>query len=307
MNERNASYTTHEVQEFLICSRIVAQTFKIKVLQPTSRTDNTERFPVLYVTDSDEFFGAYSDLAKILQGYGETPRFILVGVGYEEAGMASILRWRDLLSHSIRQNFQSVIEPLIGSPAFAHGVDLETVCRTTDAKDFLRFINEELMPSVNARYPTLPDDSSYAGYSAGATFGLYTLFAEQSTFRRYILGSPGTSANGCHFCIELAEAFIKSEQQMNAKVFVSVGELEEFQRGLDQFSFVSGYYRLMAVLKRSEIHGLDLTTRVFAGETHATAWALAFIHGLKAVFGPAGEVPYWPEHIKRHFRVQRRL
>jgi len=38
-----------------------------------------------------------------------------------------------------------------------------------------------------------------------------------------------------------------------------------------------------------------LTTRIFAGETHSTAWPLAFGHGLKVLLGPPDETPYLPD------------
>jgi predicted alpha/beta superfamily hydrolase len=115
-----------------------------------------------------------------------------------------------------------------------------------DATEFLQFIRDELIPFIDALYPVLPNDNSYSGYSAGGGFGLYTLFTRPDTFRRYILGSPTSSVRGFEFGVELARTFIQSGRVMSAKVFLSVGELEEFERGLDHFGFVTGYYRLSA-------------------------------------------------------------
>jgi len=288
-------YRAVEVQEHLIPSSAVSQTFSVKVFQPVSRSDGSERFPVVYATDADEVFGALACLSRSLHDSGETPRFILVGIGYEGACIA--LRSRDLFTHEIRKHLDAEIRaetPLAGTAA-----DLSIITRTTDANDFLRFIREELMPFVNSHYPTVAGDDSFVGYSAGATFGLFALFSQPETFRRYILGSPCTSYNSTNFAIDLAQRFIESGRTAAADVFLSVGELEEFKRGTERFDFVSGLYRLVKFLNQASLPGLHLTFKVFPSETHATAWPPSFVHGLKTVFGPVDAVPYWPEFLKR--------
>lgn len=298
MNAGNESFRTHEIEEHFIQSSLIAQTFKIKVLQPISRTDASERFPVLYATDSDHFFGAFASMASELQGLGETPRFILVGIGYQNSGASELLRWRDFATHAIREPHRGILEQVARSPLCEGVADLNTIMATTDARQFLQFITEELMPFIDARYPTLANDNNYFGYSAGALFGLYALFARPHTFRRYILGSPASSYKGKDFGLELAQEFVKSKRAMDAKLYMAVGELEEFKKGHEYLELVTGYYRLTKFLKQSAIPGLDLSARVFPGETHATAWTLAFNHGLKTLFGPADEVPYWPDFLK---------
>lgn len=278
-----------EIQEHLIRSTIVAETFRVRVWQPVRRSDNSEKFPVLYATDGDEFFDGLATLANELQLAGETPRFILVGIGYENVRAADLLRMRDLLTHAIRERYHELIAHLAHSPLISGVDDLTLITQTTDATDFLRFIREELMPFINGHYPVRDDDNNYFGYSAGGTFGLSTLFTRSETFRRYILGSPATSTKGENFAIQQGKAFLQSGQTMRTSVFVSVGELEEFQ---GPFELTTGYYALARFLKVSNIPGLSLTVRLFREETHATAWTLAFSHGLRALFGPASSLPF---------------
>src|SRR3569833_649967 len=109
------SFQVHEVTEHLLRSQRVEQTFRIKECRPISRADNSERFPVLYATEGDELFEGLASLATALQIHGEAPRFILVGIGYEEARAAGVLRMRyfftqadrSLLEWEIRQLAQS--------------------------------------------------------------------------------------------------------------------------------------------------------------------------------------------------------
>jgi predicted alpha/beta superfamily hydrolase len=295
MKRGEATYQAHETTEHLIQSSFIAQTFRIKVLQPISRTDGSERFPVVYVTDSDEFFGGLATLSSSLQGCGEIPRFILVGIGYEDSRAAGKLRWRDFVTHATRALYREELQKIANSPLFGDEDDLAAVTQTTDAGEFLYFIREELMPFITSHYPALPDDNNYYGYSLGGTFGLYVLSTRPDTFRRYVLGSPGITCDGHHYGVELAKAFIRAYPAIYVKMFLSVGELEEFGRGLGKFDLVTGYYLLAKFLRETASPGLDLTARVFPDETHATAWTLAFSHGLKTVFGPADQVPFWPE------------
>lgn len=294
MTERVAGFRAHEFAEHRLQSQIVAETFTVRVLMPVSRSDGSERFSVLYTTDSDFFFGGYESIARELQALGETPRFILVGIGYENSGAVELLRWRDFATHGMREPRRDIVHKLAQSPLINRPDLLHAVLNTTDATQFLQFITDELMPFINAQYPTLPDENDYYGYSAGGLFGLYALFTKPHTFKRYIIGSPGTSFRGRDFAIELIQEFIRSKQTINAKVFLSVGEFEEFHADHDPYELVTSYYRLTKFLRRSAIPGLDLKNQVFPGETHATAWTLALIHGLKTLLGPAASVPFWP-------------
>jgi uncharacterized protein len=299
MNVKNTRDRPYEIEAHVIASKIVSQTFIIKVVRPTFEVGyKSKRFPVLYVTDSDDYFAGLACFANVLQLLGETRPFILVGIGYGDSREARLLRWRDFVTHSIRVHYREMLEKLAASRLVDAPADLSKVTETTDAKDFLAFIREELMPFINKHYPVIPEDNSYSGYSAGGCFGLYTLLTQPDTFKRYIIGSPSTSYGGHHFGIELADAFTRSRKAMSADVFLSVGELEEFERGFEQLDFVTGYCRLTKFLTASSISGLGLTARIFPGETHATAWTLSFNHGLRTLLPPIDSVPDWRETLK---------
>jgi len=284
---------THSIR-----SEVIGQTFRIRILMPTGLAAPDERLPVLYATDSDYYFQGIAGITSALQLMGEAPPFVLVGIGYEQPRAVHMLRMRDLWTHSIRTHFNAEIAQLAVSPLEHDSVTFEQVTHTTDASDFLRFLRNELIPFIDARYPTLSGENHYFGYSAGGTFGLYTLFTQPDTFKRYILGSPGTSHSGQHFALELVKSFLESGQRLNADLFLSVGELEEFKKGHEAFELVTGYYQLVKFLKAAAIPGLNLNARLFAQETHATAWTRAFTNGVKTLFGAVDNVPAWPDFLK---------
>jgi uncharacterized protein len=292
MPAQESEYRKPVIQQHVLDSKAVGQRFLVKVWQPIRRADDSERFPVWYATDSDEFFPGLANMAAELQLVGDTPRFILVGIGYENSADAEMLRMRDLFPRSARHHFRRTVEQLASSALAGDLRDVTAITDTTDASDFLCFVHDELMPFIAKHYPIDPQDNSYYGYSAGGTFGLHTLFSRPETFARYILGSPATSYAGNHFGMELARAFIRSGRRLDAQVYLSAGELEEFY---GKFDLVSGYYLMAKFLKESAIPGLDLRLRLFTDETHSTSWTLAFTHGLKTLLGRANATPWWPE------------
>jgi predicted alpha/beta superfamily hydrolase len=295
MTAPDLHYRTHDVEEHLIASRSVGQSFRIRVLQPISRANDSERFPVVYLTDGDFFFGGAATLASSLQVLGETPRFILVGIGYDTAELAPLLRWRDFATHTLRAQLRDVLQTVIDAPFASYKMELSKVTASTDATEFLSFMAEELIPFIDRRYPTVAGERGLVGYSLGGALGLYSLFTQPHLFEYYILGSPSISYREENFGIDLTRDFLASRKTLSARLFMSVGELEEFGRGHHHLGLVSGYYRLASFLTRAAIPGLDLSLRVFAGESHATSWTLSFSHGLRQLLGPAESVPFWPD------------
>ena len=93
----DAPFIASEIQTHLIESKFVDQTFEISVQVPISRTDGSERFPVLYLTDS---YGgvSFASSTSAMQSGGDIPRFISVGIGYKtEHSLSSFeIRTRDL-------------------------------------------------------------------------------------------------------------------------------------------------------------------------------------------------------------------
>jgi predicted alpha/beta superfamily hydrolase len=298
VSKSNVVYQGAGTTEHLIRSRAVDQTFRIKVWEPI-RTRG-ERFRVVYATDSDEFFDGLATLANSLQLHGETPRFVLVGIGYENSRAAGLLRMRDFWPHGIRRLYARELIELANSPLLEGITDLKVITETTDATQFLSFIRDELMPFIAGKYPTQERDNTYFGYSAGAGFGLYSLFTQPDTFKRYVLGSPATSYGGHQFAVELVSTALRAGLPMEAQVFMSVGELEEFSRGLSQLDLASGYFQLAKFLRNLAVPGLSLSFKMFPGETHATAWSPAFSTGLRTLLGPVEDVPVWPDYFRRN-------
>jgi len=281
------SWHVPAVQTHLVESGYVDQTFQVEVMQPLMLKGSPERYPVLYLTDGNELFDAAKAISHSLQASGEVQRFILVGIGYpgDNPFAGDILRGRDLTPPRRGEisGFPRA-SPIEGVPGIAPGQR-----HWNGADDFLQFICHELVPLVDSQYPTLRGDRGYFGHSLGGGFGLHALLSQPQLFHRAVISSPGVTWEGDPHGIEPAEAYLSCGRRLEARLFMSVGGEEEFQPAYARSQFCSSFYRLAAVLR--QIPGLELTSRLFPGETHASVWPIAFSHGVQTVFGRAAHAP----------------
>jgi predicted alpha/beta superfamily hydrolase len=279
------------VQTHLLRSQHVQQTFQIQVLLPAQRGGESTRFPVVYAADANRCFDMFKGISHLLQSTErDGSRFILVGVGYpSDSPVAGFkLLARDFAFPGYPWN-PPELPPLEGVLSAEPG--------TKDfggADDFQQFIEHELIPFIDAKYPTVRDERTYFGHSAGGGFGLYTLFSKPQLFKSYLISSPGLFFHGQgaagksyendDFMLREARRFLDSGKPLpGVKLYLSVGAQEEFEPELAPWQLTSSFYRLAALLKAAAIPGLEFITEVFEGETHMTAWPIAFMHGVRRV------------------------
>jgi predicted alpha/beta superfamily hydrolase len=286
------------VETHLVRSKYVAQTFKIQVMRPLQKKGEVRGFPVVYVTDGNAVFDMFKSISWLMQSFKpESSPFILIAIGYPgDAPVAGeLLRGRDLTfpgcpdffsGLQLLRDLEGVLAPEEGAKYFCGAADLQ------------RFISEELIPFIDEKYETLHGDRTYFGHSMGGGFGLFTLFTQTHMFRSYVLSSATVNYHGeapsgtCYvnhdFMLQRARDFIASGKALHGiKLYMSVGTEEEFEPLIANWQFTSSFYRITALLKAAAIPGLKLTTEVFQGETHMSAWPIAFIHGMRAMFGVA--------------------
>ena len=260
---------THQIK-----STNVDQTFAIHVWQPMTKKDGSEKFPVLYITDANGGI-AMAELIHLLHLGGDAPRFIVVGIGYpvDHALGGSSIRNRDLTPTPSAQLEAGFGLPLDGVPSITSGK------KSGGAKEFLSFIRDELVPFVDKNYNTIEGDRGFFGDSLGGLFGLYTLFHKPDTFSRYIIGSPSIWYDDT-VSFKYAEKFLASDPLLNARLYMSVGELEELAG--DQM--VSNVYKMFALLKSKPMPDLDIKMEVIPGETHTSVIGINLIKGIQAVY-----------------------
>ena len=264
------------VEVHKMMSKSVGDSFEIRVALPPMLPGETARFPVVYLTDSHGGFLVSEDALRLMM-MGDVPRFIAVGIG--NAGASGIfqaleIRTRDLTPVAVPA-WTGLGIPVTGL--------LKPNVATGGADQFLGFIRNELIPFIDAKYPTDPKDRAYFGDSLGGLFGCYVLFTAPETFNRYIIGSPSLWWGG-ESTFALEESYGKSHDDLAATVFLGVGGLEELPPGASR-RMVTNTLRLERVLRARKYRSLELTSRVFPDESHTTVAPMNLIRGLVAVFG----------------------
>ena len=263
-------------------SKITGQTYEIHVMIPVSKKDGSEKFPVLYMTDSNGGI-PISQITRTMQTAGELSRFIVVGIGYpvDTVFNALYLRQRDLTPSEAKQRrYPLPVENI---------VEITGGRKTGGAAEFLGFIRDELKPFINANYRTQPEESGYFGHSLGGLFGLYVLFNKPDTFNRYVIGSPAIWWDN-EIIFSQARKYLENHDQLNASIYMSVGALEE--RAMPEKRWVSNVYKMDALLHGKILSGFKLKTEVFPDEGHTGVFGLSHSRGLREVYGPVNCPPF---------------
>jgi uncharacterized protein len=262
-----------------IASAIVNDTYYLNVILPIEYTATDKAYPVLYATDGDTNIFTLAHLVGLLNFGQELPPLIIVGIAHASTDPAE--RWQCRF-----RDLAFTPDPEMEKKIKAYPFQLQSL-PAPGANAFLQFIREEVKPFINTNYRTDPNDSTFVGFSAGGGFGLYTLFHHPDTFNRYVLGSaPIAWGNKILFTYE--RHYAQHYDDLSVRLFMSVGEREEIDDPLpfiepsDQF--VTNMKTLAHTLQERHYPGLQMTTHVFADETHVSVLPATFSRGLRTVF-----------------------
>lgn len=242
-------YSLYNTDAEFVYSEIVADSFLILVSVPDDYFFSGKSYPVLYVLDGDIAFGMAAGIARYLQIGDNIPELIVVGIGYGVLGKtAAEKRLRD------------------------YGPEQDG-----DAERFLDFINSELIPAINSKYRTVPDDNTISGYSLGGLFALYTIFTKPESFNRYIVGSPYLVWDN-YSIFSYEESASEKIGKLNLAVFISVGSEESTEKRYEPID------SLVTNVQKKNLPGLFIETKVFQGSTRLTGPPEVLTYGLISVF-----------------------
>jgi predicted alpha/beta superfamily hydrolase len=229
------------------------------------------QWPVVYVLDANWYFGMVTDMIRPMAWCGSTTDAIVVGIGYAEAS-DPIEAFRESFTRRNADLTPVRDEAEEKSMAAQH----KRPTPTGDAGNFLKFIQDELIPVVEQDYRADPARRILVGHSYGGLFGAFALFEAPDLFDTLIIGSP-TLTYGNRFIFQREEAFAQEHKQLPAKVFLYVGELEE---AIDDTT-LTDTLRLAAILQGRQYEGLSLVKHVFLDQNHCEVAAPGFQAGLK--------------------------
>ena len=245
MNDYPA-YTLADTETRRIASHFVPQEFQISVALPLLHPGDTPiSYPVLYLFDANFYFGGVTEVTRLMRVCNEFPSSIVVGIGYPFDGpvnemIDTVVGWRtrDFTPVVSREKEQEVLD---STPT------LKTVT-SGGADKFHQFVEQELIPLVEADYPIDSTNRTLIGHSWGGLFGLYSLFRDPLLYRNYLICSPDLPyADGIVF--EYEEAYARTHDSLSVRLFISQGGREASEHN----------QRLMSILEGRQYHDLSIT------------------------------------------------
>ncbi len=225
--------------------------YELYIKLPEGYLENTDvKYPVIYTGDAIWHMDMLSGSTEYLM-----PNVILVGISWQkdvEGEVAHASRFRD---YTVSKSKTAEVP-------------------TGEASNHLSFIRDDVIKYVENNYRAAPGERTYFGYSLGGAFGAYVLLAQPDTFKHYIFGSPAFSERSVKYIDELEAKMAPKQKDLNANVFVSIGELEKNRMGVTK-DFVS-------VLQRRSQAGLTLTgLEIIEDSNHHTAFPETVTRGIK--------------------------
>lgn len=270
-------------ESFLLKAAQIDQTFQIDVLAPAGEVKKP--LPVIYVTDASFGFGIAAQTFQMMRMSRDMPRAVLVGIGYPQGLDPQTirgLRFREFCPSEGAAYVERIRREMPG--------EIPDNAAPGGAGAFLSFINGELKPAIEARYPVDVKDQTLAGMSLGGLFALYGLFAAPGAFGRVVALSPSIWWDERGLLAQEA-AFARAAKDLPVNLFASIGGLEE--AAYPPAAMVSNLYTFDAALRGRKYPGLRFAMEVFPQETHNSVFAGAFTRGLRTVFGRTPGFESW--------------
>ncbi len=238
---------------FAIKSETLGEERTIIVRTPPGYQNNSQRYPVLYLTDGEAHVGHTAATMEFLARNGRMPELIIVAITNTD-------RTRDLTP--TRASLTNPAGATFNFPT-AGGAD-----------KFLKFIETELIPKIEKDYRAEPY-RIFAGHSFGGLFALHAFLTKPEVFNACIAVSP-TMQWDDHLLSRRAEEFFKARKEVNrALYFTMANEGGEAKVGFERFK---------AILAKQQAKGFAWDAALMEDEDHGSVVLRSHYQGLRKVF-----------------------
>lgn len=221
---------------FTIASRALGEARPVNVHAPPGYESSMARFPVLYMPDGglDEDFAHVVNTVDSLAALGSIRPVIVVGIPNTE-------RRRDLTGPTHVATDSAIAKHVGGSGAFR------------------RFIRDELIPEVRARYRTT-DERAIVGESLAGLFVVETFLVEPTLFAHYVALDPSVWWNAGAL-IDSASARLTALDAASRTLYLATSNVADI---------ATGTARLAEQLRTTRPPGLAWRYESRPDLTHAT-------------------------------------
>ena len=228
-----------------------------------------QRYPVIYLLDGDEHFYSLVGLTNHLGKNAICPEMIIVGI-------VNTNRTRDLTPSRINPDSASKDG---SEPDDSEGGD-----------KFMAFLEKELMPYIDAKYPTEPY-KMLVGHSLGGLTAMNTLMRHPDLFNSYVAIDPAMLDDG-KFLLQASKSLLSTTDLSRNSLFLGIANTME--PGMDTIKVMTDTDRstehIRAILELSKNladnsqNHLNYNYKYYKGESHNTIPLIAAYDALHSIF-----------------------
>ncbi|SFZ94534.1 hypothetical protein SAMN05428642_104234 [Flaviramulus basaltis] len=251
-------------------SEILNETRTIYVQLPNSYNENENRkYPVAYILDGEIFLPTVSNMLDFYSG-GFIPEMVLIGVSNDKN------RTRDLTPSHIKTKYGMPFNEENG-----------------EAANFIKFIEEQLIPFVEDKYP-VTNYRTLIGHSYGGLFTIYSLINHPDLFANYLAIDPSLDWDKQKLLKQAEETFANKNYK-GMSLFLSLsGQLHMqnsditidnvMQDETDFTIFARSNISFSNLIKKNSQNGLDFSWKFYPKDIHGTIAYPSIMDGLISIF-----------------------
>jgi len=253
-------------------SNILGENRKIWVYVPDGAVNNTERFPVVYVLDGDGHFSSVVGVTQQLStinGNTMCPKMIIVGIPNTD-------RTRDLTPTHIDAD-----------PPFMDSTFSKT---SGGGENFIAFMEKELMPHIDAKYPTAPY-KILIGHSFGGLAVMQTFVHHNDLFNTYICIDPSMWWDKEKLLNQTQKVLLEKKFEGKSLYLSIANTLED---GMDikkvqkdttkETEHIRSILKLQAAFEKNKQNGLKYKGKYYADDSHGSVPLITEYDALRFFF-----------------------
>jgi predicted alpha/beta superfamily hydrolase len=251
-------------------SEILEESRKFYVQVPFSyNAEKDQKYPAVFILDGETFLPTVNDVQNYYSG-GFMPEMVLVGIANDKN------RVRDLTTSTITTKYGMPFNEKNG-----------------EADNFRKFIQEELIPFIESKYP-VTNYRTLIGHSYGGLFVISTLIHQPNLFANYLAIDPSLDWDNQRLIKESEEIF-KNQDYKNKSLFMSLsGQLHMqnseitidnvMQDTTDYTLFSRSNITFSNIVKQNTDNGLSFYWKFYTKDIHGTIPFPSIMDGLISLF-----------------------
>jgi uncharacterized protein len=252
-------------------SEILQETRKIWVYTPPRSSGNaSQKYPVMYLLDGNRFFVSSVGMIQQLSSTDVLPEMIVVGV-------LNTIRERDLTP--TKGTGDAMVQFLAMNLRGSGGAD-----------DFLSFMEKELMPYINAKYPTQPY-KILLGHSFGGLTAMHAMLTRPKMFNAFICIDPSMWWDNLKSFQAAKKAFTQTDLSGTALYMGIANTLDEdtdLKKALKDTSVdtrgIRANFQLDEFIRNQKPKGLRYAGKYYPNDTHNSSTLITEYDALRFIF-----------------------